>query len=89
MLSYLESLRKKPEHVKRRVLYITAPFLTLIVVILWFFSAKVGGNFSSTASELDSLKKVSPKEIFSQDVVNIFDGIKEKIKEDTGSFFTR
>ncbi|MEK7558503.1 MAG: hypothetical protein AAB507_01605, partial [Patescibacteria group bacterium] len=71
----IEHLRKKPEHIRKSILYVSAPLITLIIASLWFFSGSYGGNKEVTTIERASSLQVAPKEIFSQDLLKFFSGI--------------
>ncbi|OGZ04105.1 MAG: hypothetical protein A2648_03010 [Candidatus Lloydbacteria bacterium RIFCSPHIGHO2_01_FULL_41_20] len=75
MLRHIENLRKKPKHIRKGILYISAPLITLIIVSLWFFSGNIGENKIPTATERASVQEIAPRELFSQDLLKIFSGI--------------
>ena len=84
MRKYVEHLHKKPEHIRRRILYATVPTLTLVVVMFWFASLTPDApTRARTAVVL--IEEVAPSAIVREDSSTLWTGIRAEIAD----FFSR
>lgn len=76
MIKYIEKLRRKPEHIRRRIVYIVAPAITLAIAALWFYSLG-----SASVAQTASVIEVGPTAIIKDDSLNIWAKIKGEISK--------
>ena len=74
MNGFIENLRQKPEYVRRSILYITAPVITVAVISLWFFSNSPVSSFGDNNLNTE---KVGPMSILRDDIGGAFSTLKD------------
>lgn len=76
-MEFLERIRSKPEYIKRRILYVTVPTLTAIIISLWLFSPiqKI-----AEVQEAEKVKEVAPTNIVKQDFYGVWSDVWQRIK---------
>ena len=76
MAGFLETLREKPEPVRKRILYVAVPLLTLLIVLFWLFSLRSG---QVTAVESAQVERVGPASLVKADGATFWSGLKASI----------
>jgi hypothetical protein len=77
MFDFLDKLRAKPEHIRRRVLYGTTAFAMLVVFGIW--ASTLGARFAPSTKATVAYEKTSPVSALSQTASVLFGGIKSAI----------
>jgi len=72
MRRYIEHLQKKPEHVRRRILFIAAPLFTFLIATAWLSAEKIPSSPDNAAA----VKAAAPSEIFEGDLKSAWGGLK-------------
>lgn len=76
MIKIIEDLRKKPEHIRKRVVYVVVPVITLAIATLWFYSLGSAG-VAQTASVIE----VGPTAIIIDDSATIWAKLKGEVSD--------
>lgn len=76
MQTFIENLRRKPEHVRWRVLYVAVPAITFVIAAIWFFSLG-SADLAQTAAVIE----VGPGAIIKDDSLNIWSQFKGGIRD--------
>ncbi len=113
MYHHIENLRSKPKHIRKAILYVSTPLITIVIASLWYLGGGMNENENkkiatdivtevAVAESTSLLQEVTPKEIFSQDLLKFFsninlsgifdsinlDGVVQKTREMASSIFT-
>lgn len=86
MLDYLEHLRKKPLHYRKRVLLFTTGCLTGAILIIWISTL----HFDNPSAAIDSAaadKAFGPIEEVKTSIVSLYGSTKEVLQAVGASFF--
>ncbi len=75
MESFIKNLQRKPEHLRRRLLYIAAPALTALIALLWFFSQ---GIIKETGETTAPRLQLEPSAIVKEDTALIWSRLKKE-----------
>ncbi len=76
MLNYLEQLRKKPLHYRKRFLFLSTTVITLIIFLVWLSTF----NFSSSVSPDDSAavaSQLKPIDEIKTNIVSFYETVKK------------
>lgn len=76
MIEFIEKLRGKPEHIRRRIVYVIVPVITLAIATLWFLSLG-----SASVAQTASVIEVGPTEIIKDDSATIWAKLKGEISD--------
>ncbi|MEK7594009.1 MAG: hypothetical protein AAB471_02475 [Patescibacteria group bacterium] len=76
MMTFIEKLREKPEHIRKRILYVAVPTITFVIAVLWFFSLG-SADLNQTAAVIE----VGPAAIIKDDSLNIWTQFKGGIRD--------
>lgn len=84
MQDFIHNLRRKPHHIKKRILYVSAPGITLIIGLLWFFSLGVGLNNENDSYRV-VVEEVAPVSLVKDGGSGIFNAVKETLNDNDRS----
>src|SRR5579864_3578030 len=79
MLSYIEKIREKPDHHKRRIVALTSGLITAIITLFWIGSFFVPGQLSTTTAE----NGTSPLSIIRNNLGSAYDSLRS---DNNGAF---
>jgi len=78
MLKHIEDLQKKPEHVRRRTLYVVVSILMLIIIFVWV--STLGVRFTDNKKEANgNASDVSPVEVLKDRANTFYDNFGEGV----------
>lgn len=76
MFEYIEQLRAKPDHHKKRFAFFTSAGITFVIFALWLVSLQVG-NVNNDTVVLNQKKQVSPFKAVTDNVAGVIHSISE------------
>lgn len=82
MQDFIHNLRRKPHHIKKRILYVSTSGITLTIGLLWFFSLGVSINNRIGNSEITT-EEVAPASLVKDGGTGIFNAVKNNLKSDS------
>ncbi|MBX4215500.1 hypothetical protein KW797_00970 [Candidatus Parcubacteria bacterium] len=84
MRKYIAHLHKKPEHVRRRMLYVIAPALTFLIAAGWLSSLTPDAP-KAKSSAVTVVEQVSPSALAKEDSITLWEGVRTSV----AGFLTR